>query len=174
MFNVQSSKFAYNSLKNLCSSTVFICGLLFAPWHLIRFAQIPTPKSVLGFQPTDDKTIADWSQITNYFQSWMRQAIKSRQRNRQNNARQTDDRRFYFVAAKISKISKNIRQINQKLANPNLVKDKAELENLVKNGKTIVSISCSIHSTEIVASQMSMNLAHELASAKDDGNQRNS
>ena len=33
--------------------------------------------------------------------------------------------------------------------------------------KTIVAISCSIHSTEIVASQMSMLLAHQLASATD-------
>ena len=34
------------------------------------FAQtenVPSPKSVLGFQPTDDKTIADWKQITGYF-----------------------------------------------------------------------------------------------------------
>src|SRR5580765_5731852 len=30
-------------------------------------AQVPTPKSVLGFNPTDDKTIADWNQITGYF-----------------------------------------------------------------------------------------------------------
>ena len=44
---------------------------------------------------------------------------------------------------------------------------RAELAELVKNGKTIVSISCSIHSTEIVASQMSMNLAYELATAND-------
>ncbi len=35
--------------------------------------------------------------------------------------------------------------------------------------KTIVAISCSIHSTEIVASQMSMNLAYELATATDPG-----
>src|SRR5678815_1814748 len=28
---------------------------------------IPSPKSFLGFAPGDDRTIADWSQITNYF-----------------------------------------------------------------------------------------------------------
>src|SRR5687767_7056031 len=28
---------------------------------------IPSPKSVLGFTPGEDRTIADWSQITNYF-----------------------------------------------------------------------------------------------------------
>ncbi|HET9711970.1 MAG TPA: hypothetical protein VFP64_08810, partial [Pyrinomonadaceae bacterium] len=35
------------------------------------FAQsvaIPSPKSVLGFTPGDDSTIADWSQITSYFE----------------------------------------------------------------------------------------------------------
>jgi hypothetical protein len=38
---------------------------------------------------------------------------------------------------------------------------------LIADGKVVVTISCSIHSTEIVASQMSMQLAYELASAED-------
>src|SRR3982750_2297537 len=29
---------------------------------------IPSPKSVLGFTPGDDRTIAGWSQITGYFE----------------------------------------------------------------------------------------------------------
>src|SRR5688500_12975070 len=29
--------------------------------------QVPSPRSVLGFHPTDDKVIADWWQITDYF-----------------------------------------------------------------------------------------------------------
>src|SRR5438552_12962750 len=28
---------------------------------------IPSPRSVLGFAPGDDRTIADWGQITDYF-----------------------------------------------------------------------------------------------------------
>src|SRR5437868_11340486 len=28
---------------------------------------IPSPRSILGFTPGDDRTIADWKQITNYF-----------------------------------------------------------------------------------------------------------
>ena len=31
------------------------------------FAQIPSPKSFLGFEPADDKKVADWKQITEYF-----------------------------------------------------------------------------------------------------------
>ena len=30
-------------------------------------AQVPGPRSVLGFTPGDDRTIADWHQITDYF-----------------------------------------------------------------------------------------------------------
>src|SRR5207249_8770901 len=66
----------------------------------------------------------------------------------------------------IKKLDK-YREINTRLADPRRVKNDAELGDLIKNGKTIVSIACSIHSTEIVASQMSMNLAYELATATD-------
>ncbi len=87
--------------------------------------------------------------------------------NRQNDARKTVDRRLYFRTENIKNLEK-YKQISQKLADPRTVKDSVEAENLLKQGKTIVSISCSIHSTEIVASQMSMLLAYELATAKDD------
>src|SRR5260221_1681437 len=43
-----------------------VCGLILAA-AIMSVAQVPTPKSVLGFHPTDDKTIADWNQITDYF-----------------------------------------------------------------------------------------------------------
>ena len=56
---------------------------------------------------------------------------------------------------------------HRKACHPRTISSDAEREELIKNGKTIVSISCSIHSTEIVASQMSMNLAYELATAND-------
>ena len=32
-----------------------------------RVGIVPSPKSVLGFSPGDDRTIADWKQITDYF-----------------------------------------------------------------------------------------------------------
>ena len=143
-----------------------LCVLFFLLF-LTTFAQIPTPKSVLGFQPTDDKTIADWSQITNYF------ALIDQKSNKvlvKEIGKTTLGKplivAFISSANNIKNLEK-LRQINAKLANPNLVNSN-ELENLIKQGKTIVSISCSIHSTEIVASQMSLNLAYELANATDE------
>ncbi|MEP6901633.1 MAG: M14 metallopeptidase family protein [Actinomycetota bacterium] len=141
--------------------------LLFLLFVVSISAQVPSPKSVLGFQPTDDKTIADWSQITNYFQKLDAASNKVLVREiGQSTLGKPLIVAFISSPENIRNLEK-LRQINAKLANPNLVKDAAELENLLKNGKTIVSISCSIHSTEIVASQMSMNLAYELATATD-------
>ena len=133
------------------------------------FAQnISTPKAVLGFHPTDDKTIADWTQITDYFAKLDKQSDKVLVKEIGKTTLGKPLIVAFISSAENIKNLEKYRQISAKLANPNLIKDQNELENLLKNGKTIVSISCSIHSTEIVASQMSMNLAYELATANDE------
>ncbi len=128
---------------------------------------VPSPKSILGFQPTDDKTIADWKQITTYFSKL--DAASDRVKV-QEIGKTTLGKPLIVALISSPENIKNLdkhKQTNQKLADPRTIKNQAELENLIKQGKTIVSISCSIHSTEIVASQMSLNLAYELANAKD-------
>jgi hypothetical protein len=59
------------------------------------------------------------------------------------------------------------KEIQGRLADPRTISDDGEAERFIHDGKAVVAISCSIHSTEIVASQMSMQLAYELASAQD-------
>ncbi|HUR99201.1 MAG TPA: M14 family metallopeptidase, partial [Pyrinomonadaceae bacterium] len=144
-----------------------LCGFIL----LLSFgivAQPLAPQAVLGFHPTDDKTIADWTQITNYFSkldaSSGRVAVREI-------GKSTLGKPLIVAFISSPENIKNLdryRRISAKLADPRTIKDAAELQGLIKNGKTIVSISCSIHSTEIVASQMSMNLAYELAAADDD------
>ena len=167
---VQSPKPVFNPLfyPRLSAST---CGLIFV-FALAAFAQsVPTPKSVLGFHPTDDRTIADWRQITDYFtkldQSSDKVSVKEI-------GKTTLGKPFIVTfissAENIANLEK-YKQINQRLADPRTIVDSGdidELGNLIKEGKTIVAISCSIHSTEIVASQMSMLLAYEMASATDE------
>lgn len=127
----------------------------------------PSPKSVLGFQPTDDRTIADWSQIAGYFQKLDAGSDKVAVREIGKTTLGKPLIVAFISAPENIKNLEKYRQINARLANPQTIKTQAEANELIKNGKTIVSISCSIHSTEIVASQMSMNLAYELATAAD-------
>ncbi len=147
-----------------CSVVIFGFIILFSS---ALVAQVRSPKDVLGFHPTDDRTIADWAQITRYF----RELDKDSPRVEVREIGKTTLGKP-MIAAFISDES-NIKKleyyrgINAKLADPRTIGNDAELRGLLENGKAIVSISCSIHSTEIVASQMSMNLAYELASAGD-------
>lgn len=128
---------------------------------------LPSPRSVLGFVPGDDRTIADWRQITDYFS----RLDKASNRVVVKEIGQTTLRRP-LVAAFIS-ADENIRALNKyqeiqrRLSDPRTVRTTAERDALVNSGKVVVAISCSIHSTEIVASQMSMQLAYELAAAQD-------
>lgn len=130
--------------------------------------EVPSPKSVLGFNPTDDKTIADWTQITDYFSK----LDTASDRVKVQRLGETTLKKPFIVAFISSEQNirelDSIKQTNQKLADPRTIKDSTELNALVAKGKTVVAISCSIHSTEIVASQMSMNLAYEMATAKDE------
>ena len=130
------------------------------------FAQIPSPKSFLGFEPADDKKVADWKQITEYFGKLDKASPRVKV---QEFGKTTLGKPMIvaFISApqNLTQLSK-YKQISQKLADPRKIKPN-ETQSLVANGKTIVAISCSIHSTEIVASQMSMTLAHQLATAQD-------
>ncbi|MFT3742750.1 MAG: M14 family metallopeptidase [Pyrinomonadaceae bacterium] len=145
-------------------------GLVFSlltVFTLAISAQVPSPKSVLGFNPTDDKTIADWKQINDYFTKLDKASNKVAVREI---GKTTNGNPLIVAFISSPDNIKNLekyRQISAKLADPRTIKDEKELADLVKNGKTIVSISCSIHSTEIVASQMSMNLAYDLVTATD-------
>ncbi|MGH9944352.1 MAG: M14 family metallopeptidase [Pyrinomonadaceae bacterium] len=130
-------------------------------------AQLPSPASVLGFTPGDDRTIADWRQITDYF----RRLDEASDRVLLRAVGETTLKRPLVVA--FISAPENIRDlakyqdIQRRLADPRLANTEAERDRLVREGKTVVVVSCSIHSTEIVASQMSMQLAYELATAQD-------
>ena len=146
---------------------MLICFAVLAPAQR-KNAAVPSPESILGFRPTDDKTIADWSQIVNYFNKLDAASDKVKVREIGVTTLGKPLIAAFISSADNIKNLEKYRRINAKLANPNSIKDGNEANDLIKNGKTIVSISCSIHSTEIVAAQMSLNLAYELATATDD------
>jgi hypothetical protein len=133
-----------------------------------RSTAVPSPRSVLGFTPGDDRTIADWKEITDYFARLDRASDRVLVRHL---GESTQGRPLFaaFISA-----PENIRDLNKykeiqsKLADPRRVQTEVERDRLIRHGKAIVVISCSIHSDEIVASQMSMQLAYEMAVAEDE------
>lgn len=148
------------------SASFRLCGLIIVLAAAIS-AQVPSPSSVLGFTPGDDKKVADWGKITDYFTKLDKASknVEVKEIGKTTNGKPLIV--AFISSAKNIKDLEKYRQISAKLADPRTIASESELADLIKNGKVIVSISCSIHSTEIVASQMSMNLAYELATATD-------
>jgi hypothetical protein len=158
--------------SKLILSAAFIClGLIASAVAQRRVdagpSQVPSPRAVLGFTPGDDRTIADWKQIADYF---TRLDKSSDRVQLQDIGKSTLGRAMFvtFISApeNIRSLEK-YKAIQAKLADPRKVASDTEREQLIRDGKTVVVISCSIHSTEIVASQLSMQLAYNLASAND-------
>lgn len=125
---------------------------------------VPSPAAILGFQPGEDRRLADWTQITEYFRrldeaSPRVQVLEI--------GRSTQNRPILMAVItspeNMARLSR-YREIARRLADPRTIADEAEAERLIAEGRVIVAITCSIHSTEIVASQMAMELAYGLAS----------
>lgn len=138
-----------------------------APGRAPHSASLPSPKSVLGFTPGDDRTIADWRQITDYFTRLDKASDRILV---QTIGLSTLKRPLIvaFISARENILAlQKYKDIQRQLSDPRKITNEIQRNRLIGNGKVVVAISCSIHSTEIVASQMSMQLAYELASAQD-------
>lgn len=125
---------------------------------------IPTPQSMLGFEPGEDRKLADWSQITAYFKAL--DAASDRISLRELGKTTLGRNMLVALISSPENIRelKRYQEIQRQLADPRLVASESAANELIKRGKVVIAISCSIHSNEVVASQMSMQLAYQLAS----------
>ncbi|MCS6816231.1 MAG: M14 family zinc carboxypeptidase [Blastocatellia bacterium] len=125
---------------------------------------VPSPASILGFQPGEDRQVADWTQITDYFRRLDEASARVRVLEI---GRSTQNRPILMAVITSPENMAHLdryREIARRLADPRTIADEAEAERLIAEGRVIVAITCSIHSTEIVGSQMAMELAYRLAS----------
>jgi hypothetical protein len=129
--------------------------------------RVPAPRDVLGFTPGDDRKVADWGQITDYFGRLNARGGRVRVQTVGTSTLGRPILAAFISSPENIRELDRYREIQRRLADPRLVQGEAERERLLREGKTVVVVSCSIHSTEIVASQMSMQLAYELASRQD-------
>jgi hypothetical protein len=144
--------------------------LTFSPAH--ASTPLPSPASVLGFEPATSRTIADWKQISDYFEK----LDKASDRVTLKKLGKTAEGRDLFCA--VISDAKNIRsldriaELQRRLVDPRKTGDEKKRDEALRDGKAVVAITCSLHSNEIVASQMALKLAYELASGETPENRR--
>jgi len=143
--------------------TAFVAALLFVP--SIHAQNVPAPVEHFGFEIGEDRKLADWGALTSYFEvlaeTSPRVVVDTLGPTTVGNP---------FVMLTITSPENHARleelhEIQMKLADPRQISGEAELERLLDEGKTVVLITQGIHATEVGASQMSANLAYELASS---------
>jgi hypothetical protein len=125
-------------------------------------AQIISPEEAIGFPVGADYKLARWETITGYLRSL---AANSDRVILEERGKTTEGLDFVLLLISSPENLANLdryKAIQQKLANPQ-EHDLMELERLAQEGKAVVMISCNIHSTEVASSQMSMELAYQLA-----------
>ena len=127
---------------------------------------VPSPKEFFGFEMGEDRKLARWDKIVEYFkllgEKSDRVKVVELGETTEGNP---------FILAYISSPSnlanlEKYREISRKLADPRgLSKD--EVDRLVKEGRAVVAITNSLHATEVGGTQMACELAYELATSED-------
>ena len=148
-------------------SRTLLVGLVVLALGVSANAQIRSPQDHLGFRVGDDYKLASWEQITTYFEELGRSSDRIRT---ENVGETTLGRPFLVVTISSPENQANLdryREITRRLIDPRGLSEE-EAEQLIGEGKSVIAITCSIHSTEVAASQMSMELAYNLATGTSD------
>src|SRR3989440_726693 len=127
-------------------------------------ARIPPPRAVLGFEPGEDRRLADWPTLVRYYQA----LAKASDRVRYHELGRTT-LGAPFIALAISspqnlRLLDRYRELNAKLADPRAAKRPQDVEEALRTGKTIVLITSGIHSNEFGGHLPPATLAYRLAS----------
>ena len=154
---------------------------------------IPAPKDVLGFTPGDDRKLASWAKVVEYFQKL---AANSDRVKFEEIGKTTMGAPFVYATISAPENLKRLneyKEIQRQLADPRILgagsadalvrnQPKSQTKSagegagdpsdskaaaLIARGKTIVAITCGIHSTEVGSYLSSMLIAYRLASSND-------
>ena len=129
---------------------------------------VPTPRDHFGFDIGEDRSLANWDQLTNYYQDL---ASSSPRVSYESLGETVSGNPFVMLTitspenhARIDEL----REIQMKLADPRTISGEAELERLLDMGKAVVMITHGIHATEVGGSQSAARLAYHMASSNDE------
>src|ERR1043166_442452 len=135
---------------------------------------IPAPADVLGFTPGDDRKLASWAKVVEYFQKL---AAASDRVTVDEIGKSTMGAPFVYATISAPENLKRLnefKEIQRQLADPRILSSPSnpaaadrKARDLIARGKTVVAITCGIHSTEVGSYLSSMLIAHRLASSNE-------
>jgi hypothetical protein len=130
-------------------------------------ATVRSPQEFFGYVPGDARELPSWPQVVAYFRELADGSARLRF---DELGPATEGQPFVAVTIAAAETIADLdgyREIQRRLADPR-VTSPAEAEALIARGKTIVLLTCSIHSTEVGSTLMALSLAHDLATGEDE------
>lgn len=167
-----------NNPRSLLIATLLFASLAIAPLPAMRAGAqtqsnisagdqtVPAPETTLGFKIGEDRRLAKWDQFMAYFG----ELAKRSDRIKLDTLGKTTLGRPFVVATISSpenlKRLDEFKEIQRKLSDPRLLTNQSEsgINELIKAGRTVVVITCSIHSTEVGGTFTATELAYKLTS----------
>lgn len=124
------------------------------------------PAEFIGHPIAADYKLADWKKIVAYF----RKLDADSDRVQVRKIGTTTEGREMILAeissAENLKATDKLRADQFTISDPRKIADQAAEDKLVQESKVAVLINCNLHSTEIASSQLSMELAYEIATSE--------
>src|SRR6202789_732989 len=142
--------------------TVSLLLLLVAATVAVAQKRITSPETAFGFKPGTDRKLADWSELTAYFKKLSSESDRIRY---EEVGKTTEGRPFITVTISSPENLAHLahyQEIQRKLADPRTTSPE-QAQKLIEEGKTVLVVTCNIHSTEIASSQSATEFAYQLA-----------
>ena len=129
-------------------------------------AAVPTPEEHFGFRMGEDRKLVSWDGVVRYFEALDRESARVRL---DVLGKTTLGKPFIAVTISAPETLRRLgryREIQQRLADPRRTPPE-EAERLITEGKAVVMITCSIHSTEVGSTHTAVEFAYRMATAED-------
>lgn len=124
--------------------------------------EVRSPGQFFGHPAGAEKKLIGWDGITRYLQDLSRNSERLKF---MEIGKTTGNNPFILTVISspenLGKIE-HYKEINRRLFDPRTISSDEDAQDLIQEGKIFVLVTCSIHSNEIGASQMSVELAHRL------------
>jgi hypothetical protein len=125
------------------------------------FAQVPAPESVIGFEPGADYKLADYDQVTDYYQQLSSASDRVQMKTIGTTSMGRPMTLLFISSADNLDTLDRWRDISSTLARARVAEERAQ--QLAEEGRAVVWIDAGMHATERAPGQAMMTLAHRVA-----------
>lgn len=129
--------------------------------------RVERPESFFGFRLGDDRKMARWDRIAEYFYLLNQQSENIRVVNLGPSTENNPFLLAIITSADNLANLEELREVNGRIADPRGL-SAGEIDGLVEKGKVVVCQSMGLHASEIAATQMAPQLAYDLVTGEDE------